>query len=145
MLNAEVAERLVAAARRARERAYAPYSNFTVGAAALCADGRVFEGCNIENAAYGPTVCAERVAMFCAVAAGCREIRAIAIVGPGEEPLTPCGTCRQVMWELAPEASVIMEARAAGARPAPWQSFSPAPLGSAICATVRPKKRVEPT
>ena len=107
MLNAEVAERLVA--RRARERAYAPYSNFTVGAAALCADGRVFEGCNIENAAYGPTVCAERVAMFCAVAAGCREIRAIAIVGPGEEPLTPCGTCRQVMWELAPEASVIME------------------------------------
>jgi cytidine deaminase len=109
MLNAEEADRLVAAARRARSRAYAPYSNFTVGAAALCAGGRVFEGCNIENAAYGPTVCAERVALFCAVVAGCRDIRAVAVVGPGAGPLTPCGTCRQVMWELAPEATVIME------------------------------------
>ena len=109
MLQGEAADRLLAAARRARERAYAPYSNFAVGAAVLCADGRVFAGCNIENAAYGPTVCAERVAMFSAVAAGCRQIEAIAVVGPGGGPLTPCGTCRQVMWELAPNAVVLME------------------------------------
>ncbi len=102
------AAELVAAAREARERAYAPYSGFAVGAAALCADGRVFAGCNIENAAYGPTICAERVAMFSAVAAGCRDIRAIAIAGPGAEPLPPCGCCRQVMAELAPSADVIM-------------------------------------
>lgn len=108
MLEAEAAERLTAAARRARERAYAPYSNFTVGAAVQCADGRVFEGCNVENASYGLTVCAERVALFSALAAGCREIDAIAIAGPGAEPLSPCGACRQVMTELAPNATVIM-------------------------------------
>jgi len=108
MRESEGAERLVTAARRARERAVAPYSNFSVGAAVMCADGRVFEGCNIENAAYGLTICAERVAMFSAIAAGCRQIDAIAIVGPGAEPLSPCGSCRQVMLELAPGAEVIM-------------------------------------
>ena len=99
---------LVAAARLARERAHAPYSNFAVGAAVMCADGRVFEGCNIENASYGLTMCAERVALFSAVAAGCRQIDAIAVVGPDEAPLSPCGACRQVMLELAPNAEVIM-------------------------------------
>jgi cytidine deaminase len=108
MLRAEAVEELVAAARRARERAVAEYSNFSVGAAVMCADGRVFEGCNIENASYGLTMCAERVAMFSAVAAGCRQIDAIAITGPGEEPLSPCGACRQVMVELAPDAQIIM-------------------------------------
>lgn len=108
MLQSEAVERLVAAARSARERARAPYSNFSVGAAVLCADGHIFEGCNIENASYGLTICAERVALFCAVAAGCRQIDAIAIAGPGGEPLSPCGACRQVMLELAPGARVIM-------------------------------------
>lgn len=108
MLESEVAEQLAAAARRARGRAYAPYSNFSVGAAVMCADGRVFEGCNIENASYSLTVCAERAAMFAAVSAGCRQIDAIAIAGPGEEPLPPCGACRQVMLELAPDAEIIM-------------------------------------
>ncbi|MFW6156971.1 MAG: cytidine deaminase [Armatimonadota bacterium] len=108
MLQSEGVEKLIAAARGARERAVASYSNFPVGAAVMCADGRVFEGCNIENASYGLTICAERVAMFCAVAAGCRQIDAIAIAGPGEEPLSPCGACRQVMVELAPDAEVIM-------------------------------------
>ncbi len=108
MVEAEVAERLTAAACRARERAYAPYSDFAVGAAVRCADGRVFEGCNIENASYGLTICAERVALFAAVAAGCRQIDAIAIAGPGAEPVSPCGACRQVMVELAPDATVIM-------------------------------------
>lgn len=86
----------------------ATYSDFPVGAAVLCADGRVFEGCNIENASFGLTICAERVALFSAVAAGCRQIDAIAIAGPGAEPLSPCGACRQVMLELAGEAEVIM-------------------------------------
>jgi cytidine deaminase len=108
MLHSEATEQLVAAARRARERAYAPYSNFTVGAAVMCADGRVFEGCNIENASYSVTICAERTAIFAAVSAGCRQIDAVAIAGPGAEPLSPCGPCRQVMLELAPDAEVIM-------------------------------------
>jgi len=108
MIAADVADELVAAARRARQQAYAPYSNFTVGAAVLCADGRIFGGCNVKNASFGATVCAERVALFGAVAAGCRQIEAIAIAGPGDEPLPPCGICRQVMAELAPGADVIM-------------------------------------
>lgn len=108
MIAAEIAEELVAAAREAQGRAYAPYSNFAVGAAVLCADGRIFGGANIENASLGATVCAERVAMFTAVAAGCTAIEALAIVGPGAEPLPPCGLCRQVMVELAPRAVVIM-------------------------------------
>ncbi|MGM0492804.1 MAG: cytidine deaminase [Armatimonadota bacterium] len=108
MRESEGVERLIGAARTARERAVAPYSNFPVGAAVMCADGRVFEGCNIENAAYGLTICAERVALFSAVAAGCRQIDAIAIAGPDDEPLSPCGSCRQVMMELAPDADVIM-------------------------------------
>ncbi|MEA3400207.1 MAG: cytidine deaminase [Armatimonadota bacterium] len=109
MLDATAQERLIEAAREARKRAYAPYSKFAVGAAVLCADGSVFEGCNIENSAFGPTVCAERVAMFSAVAAGHRDIRAIAVVGRPDLLLTPCGVCRQVMAELAPEAEVVME------------------------------------
>lgn len=108
MLESEGIAKLVAAARNARARAVAPYSNFSVGAAVMCADGRIFAGCNIENASLGLTVCAERVALFAAVAAGCRQIDAIAIAGPGEEPLSPCGACRQVMLELAPDADVVM-------------------------------------
>lgn len=108
MIAADTADELVAAAREAQGRAYAPYSNFPVGAAVLCADGRIFEGANIENVSFGATMCAERVAMFSAVAAGCGAIRALAIVGPGAEPLPPCGLCRQVMVELAPDAVVIM-------------------------------------
>lgn len=108
MLHDESVERLIAAARDVRERAYAPYSNFPVGAAVLCADGRVLAGCNIENASFGLTICAERVALFTAVAAGCPRIEAIAIAGPGAGPLSPCGACRQVMVELSPDAEVLM-------------------------------------
>ncbi len=96
---------LLERARVAAERAYAPYSRFRVGAAAL-ANGRVFEGCNVENASYGLTVCAERVALFAAVAAGCRSIGLLAVscidAGPalGTAGRMPCGACRQVMAEL---------------------------------------------
>jgi cytidine deaminase len=91
---------LVAAARRARRRAYAPYSRYPVGAAVLAADGTVFSGANVENASYGLAVCAERVAIFTAAAAGRRRLRAVAVVTGSPEPAAPCGACRQVMAEF---------------------------------------------
>ncbi len=98
-------EELISLAAGAREKAYAPYSRYAVGAALLCGDGRVYTGANIENAAYGPTVCAERVAVFSAVHAGERDFSAIAVVGgPLGEPVSafapPCGVCRQVLREF---------------------------------------------
>jgi cytidine deaminase len=99
---------LVAAAGTARERAYVPYSRFAVGAAALTASGRVFPGCNIENAAYPSCLCAERVALTSAYAAGEREIVALAVVADTAGPVSPCGTCRQVIHELAPRCIVVL-------------------------------------
>lgn len=97
---------LITAAAGARELSYAPYSNFCVGAALLARDGRIFTGCNVENAAYSPTNCAERTAVFKAVSEGVREFAAIAVVGGkrGEiSPLcAPCGVCRQVLAEFCP-------------------------------------------
>ena len=98
---------LIEAALKAREQAYAPYSHFAVGAALLSADGRVFTGCNVENASYGLTMCAERVALFKAVSEGAKEFIAIAIAC-GQGPCPPCGACRQVLREFAPELLVIM-------------------------------------
>jgi cytidine deaminase len=97
---------LIAAATAARERAYAPYSNFAVGAALLSRSGRVYTGCNIENAAFGPSICAERTAMFKAISEGEREFEAIAVVT--HNGASPCGTCRQVMVEFAPQMTVII-------------------------------------
>lgn len=100
---------LLAAARAARDRARAPYSGYRVGAAVLDAQGRVFTGANVENASYGLTMCAERVALFRAVSEGAGKIVALAVAaaGPGAGA-RPCGACRQVMAELAPEATVHM-------------------------------------
>ncbi|MDL2266958.1 cytidine deaminase [Desulfovibrio sp. OttesenSCG-928-G15] len=94
--------RLMREAGKARENAYAPYSGFTVGAALAANDGRVFHGCNVENASYGLSCCAERAAFYTALAAGCKvgEFAALAVVGECEKPLTPCGACRQVILEL---------------------------------------------
>jgi cytidine deaminase len=101
-------DRLVAAAAEARSRAYAPYSNFTVGAAVL-AGGRVFTGCNVENASYGLSICAERVAATSAVAAGEQQFDAVAIVGSAREPTPPCGACRQFLSEFGPDMTVAVE------------------------------------
>jgi cytidine deaminase len=99
---------LVTTASAARERAYAPYSRFAVGAAVLTASGRVFPGCNIENAAYPSCLCAERIALTSAYAAGEREIIALAVIADTSGPVSPCGTCRQVIHELAPRCIVVL-------------------------------------
>jgi cytidine deaminase len=99
---------LITAARVARERAQATFSGFKVGAALETADGRIVTGCNIENATYGLTMCAERIALFKAVSDGHRSFRRIAIVADTNRPTTPCGACRQVLWELAGDIEVIL-------------------------------------
>lgn len=100
---------LVERARAARERAYAPYSHFPVGAALRAEDGRVFDGANVENASYGLSICAERVAAASAVAAGIRRIDAIAVVGGSARPSAPCGACRQFLSEFNPDMLVLAE------------------------------------
>ena len=98
---------LMSRARQMLDAAYAPYSGFRVGAALLAADGQVFTGANIENAAYPATICAERVALPGAVAAGVRGFAALAVVGDGPGACTPCGICRQVLYEFAPDLLVL--------------------------------------
>ncbi|MCU0606797.1 MAG: cytidine deaminase [Candidatus Edwardsbacteria bacterium] len=110
--------RLVAAARAAQARAYAPYSRFPVGAALLAGDGTVHTGCNVENASYGLSCCAERNAVAAAVLAGKRRFTAIAVAGNSQEPLAPCGACRQVLREFSPGIRVIMADRAGRTRTA---------------------------
>jgi cytidine deaminase len=97
---------LIVAAREVRERAYAPYSRFAVGAALRTKSGRVFCGCNVENLSFGLTICAERNALFAAVAAGEREFESIAIVADSKTPVTPCGACRQVLAEFGLDLEV---------------------------------------
>ena len=96
----------IRAAAEAAGSAYANYSGSLVGAAVVAADGTIVEGCNIENASYGLSMCAERVALFRAYASGVRDIRQVVVYVPGEEIVTPCGACRQVIAELAPVAEV---------------------------------------
>jgi cytidine deaminase len=98
----------VAAARAARRHARAPFSAFKVGAALETADGTIVTGCNIENASYGLTMCAERVAMFKALSEGHRAFRRVAIVADATNPTPPCGACRQILWEYGGDLEVIL-------------------------------------
>lgn len=99
---------LILAAKRAKRQAYAVYSNFRVGAALLTEDGNIFEGCNVENSSYGLTICAERNAVFHAVAQGETNFRSIAIASDDPGFITPCGACRQVLAEFAPRMEIIL-------------------------------------
>lgn len=99
---------LVAAARRARRHARAGFSRFKVGAALEASDGSVVGGCNIENATYGLTICAERVAMFKAISEGHRRFRRIAIVADTQAPTPPCGACRQILWEFGGDLEIVL-------------------------------------
>ena len=101
-------DELKAAAVAMLDRAYIPYSRFPVGAALECGDGTVFTGCNIENAAYSPTLCAERVAVGKAVSEGRRDFVRLAVAADTDGFTTPCGVCRQVLWEFAPDLEVLL-------------------------------------
>ncbi len=100
-------EELKAAAVAMLDKSYCPYSHFAVGAALECSDGTVFTGCNVENAAYSPGICAERTAVVKAVSEGHRDFRRIVIAGRSRDFCTPCGVCRQVLREFAPELEII--------------------------------------
>jgi cytidine deaminase len=95
-------------ALQAREQAYAPYSNFAVGAALLAADGTIWKGCNVESGSYGLTICAERTALVSAVAGGKRHFQAVVVTSGASSPTPPCGACRQLLYEFAPRALVVM-------------------------------------
>jgi len=110
-LDPDLAARLFQSAVQAQSFAHAPYSRFPVGAALLGEHGQVFAGCNVENASFGLTICAERAALFAAVAQGVRRFRAVFIAAPTEGPVAPCGACRQVLAEFAPELVVYSRGR----------------------------------
>lgn len=109
-LSSDAFDELQACARHARTQAYAPYSHFHVGAAVLTRDGRMFGGCNVENASYGLCNCAERTALFSAIAAGCRpgDFAALAVIADTDTPVSPCGACRQVMSELCDDGMPVL-------------------------------------
>ncbi|HZW95840.1 MAG TPA: cytidine deaminase [Candidatus Eremiobacteraceae bacterium] len=112
-LRTEVQKKMLRAAMKVMKNAHAPYSNFRVGAAVLLANGRIFSGCNVENASYGMTNCAERTAIFSAVAElGPKiEIRAVSVVNDQGVPCSPCGACRQVIYEFGPDATIFFRGK----------------------------------
>ncbi len=103
-----MADALLAAALAARENAFAPYSKFKVGAALEEVDGRVHTGCNVENATYGLTVCAERVAVFKAISEGARKFRRVAVAADTDALTPPCGACRQILWEFCGDVEIVL-------------------------------------
>jgi cytidine deaminase len=106
-LTLALRRKLETAAKKAAAKAYAPYSKFNVGAAVVAGSGKIYAGCNVENASYGLTNCAERSAIFAAIAAGEKQIRCVAVYTPTKNVTPPCGACRQVINEFGPEARVL--------------------------------------
>ena len=148
----ESTRRLIDAARKARDNAHAPYSGFSVGAALLAGGGAVFPGCNVEISSDGLTMCAERVALFAAKAAGVERLEMLAVVGPGRqaEPTPPCGACRQVIWDLAGDIPIYLAAP--GGRIACWRAsellpnpFGPEHLAESSAETTGPHAETEST
>jgi cytidine deaminase len=111
VLSADIQAKLLQAAREVMQNAHAPYSKFRVGAAVLLSNGKIFSGCNVENASYGMTNCAERTAIFSAVAqlGPTIEIRAVSVVNDQGVPCSPCGACRQVIYEFGPDATIFFQ------------------------------------
>ncbi len=128
MRASEPIDVLVTAAREARDRAIAPYSHFRVGAALETADGRIITGCNIENASYGLTTCAERVALLKALSEGHRVFTRIAVVADTAAPTPPCGPCRQLLWEYCGDIPVIMANLATVTSTTPLAALFPMPF-----------------
>jgi cytidine deaminase len=123
-------EILITAAKQARENAHAPHSNFRVGAALHATSGRVFGGCNVENATYGLTICAERVAIFKAISEGERNFDAIAVSTDTERLTPPCGACRQLLWEFCGDIPVILSNLQGKSEVIPMRDLFPKPFDS---------------
>lgn len=130
-LSSEVRSQLVTMARSAARASYSPYSKFRVGAAVLAGSGRVFGGCNVENASYGLCNCAERTAIFSAIAAGETTIAAVVVYTPTATPTAPCGACRQVINEFGPDALVICICDSAESEERPLREWLPGAFGPA--------------
>ena len=122
-------EALVDTARQAREQARAKYSNFKVGSALLCGDGRVFTGCNIESSSYGLTVCSERVALFKALSEGANTFSRIVVVADTDELTAPCGACRQLLWDFCGDLEVLLTNRAGKSKTFRLTELFPEPFG----------------
>lgn len=142
-------EAVAAAALAARDRAYAPYSGFRVGAALVTENGAVFVGANVENASYGLTVCAERVALWNAIVAGATTIRLLVVIADTHAPIAPCGACRQVLLELASDADVVMATvsgvrRRLTVRELLPRAFTPEALAQAPRREAAPRLRQNP-
>ena len=129
MIHEAPLQQLREAAIAASQKAYCPYSRFAVGAALLTDDGRIFAGCNVENASYGLTICAERNAVFHAVAAAVRRIVALVVFTPTSMPTTPCGACRQVLNEFGPDAEVVTFCNGPGSQRFRVSELLPAAFG----------------
>ena len=126
---ANVEEALVNAAWQAREQARAKYSNFKVGSALLCGDGRVFTGCNIESSSYGLTICSERVALFKALSEGANNFVRIVVVADTNELTAPCGACRQLMWDFCGDIEIVLTNLAGRSKTLRLTQLFPEPFG----------------
>lgn len=124
-----VEEPLVKAARQAREQARAKYSKFKVGSALLCGDGRVFTGCNVESSSYGLTICSERVALFKALSEGADNFIRIVVVADTDELTSPCGACRQVLWDFCGDLEIVLANLAGKSKTLRLAELFPEPFG----------------